>query len=173
MRLPGYIIILSFFLNVSMASALTFSTDGSLLYPNCENNSNDIAIYLVNGETLLDGFGCMNERDASTLGGDFIFYESTGLCTSGLSQAQCSLVDVGYAYAESNTVSWFLPFTIIPGGTNDALIASIGAFVVETGATLWPIVAGAIAIGLTFWVILSVMELFEERRKKRYGKNNN
>jgi len=49
---------------------------------------------------------------------------------------------------------------LIASGTVTSLIAGVSAGVTDTGATLWVIVAVAVAIPLTFYVIHRVIGLF-------------
>jgi len=53
-----------------------------------------------------------------------------------------------------------LDMELIASGTVTSLIAGVSAGVTDTGATLWAIVAVAVAIPLTFYVIHRVKGLF-------------
>jgi hypothetical protein len=56
---------------------------------------------------------------------------------------------------------------LIASGTVTTLLASVASGVTDTGATLWAIVALAVAIPLTFYVIHQVMGLFPKSRAKK------
>jgi hypothetical protein len=56
---------------------------------------------------------------------------------------------------------------LIASGTVTTLLANVSSGVTDTGATLWVIVALAVSIPLTFYVIHQVMGLFPKRGGRR------
>jgi hypothetical protein len=56
---------------------------------------------------------------------------------------------------------------LIASGTVTTLLANVSSGVTSTGSTLWVIVALAVSIPLTFYVIHAVMGLFPKGRARK------
>lgn len=56
---------------------------------------------------------------------------------------------------------------LISSATSSSLVASVGTAVQQTGANLWTIVAVAVAIPLTFYVIHRIIGLFPSTRGRK------
>lgn len=56
---------------------------------------------------------------------------------------------------------------LIASGTVTTLLANVASGVTSTGANLWVIVALAVSIPLTFYVIHAVMGLFPKARGRK------
>lgn len=56
---------------------------------------------------------------------------------------------------------------LIASGTVTTLLANVASGVTSTGANLWVIVALAVSIPLTFYVIHAVMGLFPKSRARK------
>jgi len=118
-------------------------------------------------------------------------------CNVGLSRADCILnaddiqclgVNEDARTPESLCTSYAPPpppppppppafsFKVISTSSATQMIAGVGAGVSDTGANIWVIVALAISLTLTFYVIERVMELFpdnvQRERIKAYDENN-